>query len=101
MPSIVHAITEFINSIVGIVFSLVQSVFAVFHAIFALGGDVITSVFKVAQHLIAMVTDVFQGALGFIAANFFAIAALGGAYYIYTVYQARNRGSLRNGKTRT
>ncbi|PPQ90458.1 hypothetical protein CVT25_014976 [Psilocybe cyanescens] len=100
MPSIVHAATEFINAIVGIFVSLTQSVFAVFHAIFALGADVITSVLKVAQHLIAMVTDVFQGALGFIAANFVAIAALGGAYYIYTVYQARNRGTLRNGKTR-
>ncbi|KDR84779.1 hypothetical protein GALMADRAFT_82780 [Galerina marginata CBS 339.88] len=98
MPSVVQAVTNFFSAIVGIFISLINSVLAVFQAIFALGVDVVNSVFSVVKHLIAMVTDVFSGVIGFIAANFVAIAVLGGGYYAYTVYQSRNRGGVR--KTR-
>ncbi|KAF9557856.1 hypothetical protein CPC08DRAFT_639781 [Agrocybe pediades] len=100
MPSIIHAATELVTSIVGIFVAIFNSIFAIFHGAFALVGDVFGSVFTVASHLIAMVTNMFQGVLGFVAANFFAIAVLGGAYYMYTLYQNKNRSTLRSGKTR-
>jgi len=70
MPSVMHAVTNFVNAIVGIFVQLFNSIFAVFHAIFALGLDVVNSVVTVVQHLVAMVLDLFQGVLGFVAGEF-------------------------------
>ncbi|KAF8168316.1 hypothetical protein B0H34DRAFT_685078 [Crassisporium funariophilum] len=100
MPSVVNAISNFAASIVGIFVSLFNSVFAVFHAIFALGADIVNSVLTVVKHMVSMVLELFQGVLGFIAANFIAIAVIGGAYYLYTVYQSKNRGTIGKGRAR-
>jgi len=94
--SVVNALTQFVNSLIGIFVSLCNSVFAVFHAIFALGADVVQSTFLVVKHLVAMVLDLFSGVLGFITANFVAIAVLVGGYFAYQQYQQRNRGGIRN-----
>lgn len=64
--SVVNALTQFVNSLIGIVVSLCNSVFAVFYAIFALGADVVQSTFLVVKHLVAMFLDLFSGVLGFI-----------------------------------
>ena len=112
---VLDAISQFFRGIIGIVVSLANSIFAVFHAVFALGVDVVQSAFAIVQHLVAMVADVFSGVLGFVAgalrcglaggmndadrrgfaANFVAIGMLAGGYYVYTVYQRRNRRSVK------
>ncbi|KAF8971548.1 hypothetical protein BDZ97DRAFT_1787055 [Flammula alnicola] len=95
MASVMQPLSKFVNSLMGIFVSLMNSVFAVFQAIFALGANIVNSVLAIMKHLVTMVMELFSGIFGFIAANFVAIAVLGGAYYIYTVYQSRNRGSLK------
>ncbi|KAF8203268.1 hypothetical protein BJ912DRAFT_943441 [Pholiota molesta] len=95
--SVVNALTQFVNSLIGIFVSLCNSVYAVFYAIFALGTDVVQSTFVVVKHLVAMFLDLFSGVLGFIIANFMAIAVLVGGYFAYVQYQQqRNRGGIRN-----
>ena len=74
MPSVAHAVTNFVDSIISVFFSLLNSVFAVFHAIFALGVDVVNSVLTVVRHLIALVTDLFSGVLGFVAGERYGIS---------------------------
>ena len=117
MPSVTHAVTNFVNAIIGIFVQLFNSIFAVFHAIFALGLDVVNSVVTIVQHLVAMVLDLFQGVLGFVAgeffllacercvcflcadvhlpANFIAIGLIVGAYFAYTQYVAKNGGTTK------
>jgi len=118
MPSVMHAVTNFVNAIVGIFVQLFNSIFAVFHAIFALGLDVVNSMVTIVQHLVAMVLDLFQGVLGFVTgeflssvgrercvcflcadvhlpANFIAIGLIVGAYFAYTQYVAKNGGTTK------
>ncbi|TFK41370.1 hypothetical protein BDQ12DRAFT_733661 [Crucibulum laeve] len=95
MPSVTSSISNFVASIFGIFASLFSSVLAVFQGIFALGWDVIHTALTATQHVIAMVADLFQGVLGFVAANFVAIAVLGGAYYLYTLRTQRSRGTTK------
>jgi phage-related protein len=117
-PSITSSISNFLGGIAGVVVSLFNSLFAVFTAILALGTDIIQSVLSVAQHVVTMVLDLFQGVFGFVAgmsderrdrvvaplitylANIVAIVVLGGGYYLYTVYQQKNSRS-RVGVKRT
>ncbi|KAJ3498677.1 hypothetical protein NLJ89_g10186 [Agrocybe chaxingu] len=81
MPSVTHAVSDFVTAVTGIFVSLFNSIFAVFHAIFALGVDVVSSVLTLIKQIIAAIMELFQGVLGFILANFVAIAVVGGAYY--------------------
>ncbi|KAF9480467.1 hypothetical protein BDN70DRAFT_877613 [Pholiota conissans] len=94
--SIGSALSDFMNALMGIVISVSNSIFAVFHAVFALGADLVHGVFTIAHHLVAMMVDLFSGVLGFITANFVAIAVLVGGYFAYVQYQERNRGVVRN-----
>jgi hypothetical protein len=70
MPSVVSAATQFVESIFNIFLSLGQSIFAVFHAIFALVGDSITGSVKLVAHVVSMFTELFSGAIGFVAGMF-------------------------------
>ncbi|CAA7264716.1 unnamed protein product [Cyclocybe aegerita] len=95
MPSVTHAISNFVTAVAGVFASLVNSIFAIFHAIFALGVGVVNSALTVMKHLITIVMELFRSVLGFVLANFVAIAFVGGAYSVYTAYQGRNRGARK------
>ncbi|KAF5312055.1 hypothetical protein D9619_003343 [Psilocybe cf. subviscida] len=94
MPSVVSAASEFVASIFNIFLSLGQSLFAVFHAVFALVEDGITGAFKLVTHVLSMFTELFSGAVGFIAGNFVAILVVVGGFFAYQQYLARNRSTI-------
>ncbi|GLB36391.1 hypothetical protein LshimejAT787_0306790 [Lyophyllum shimeji] len=90
--SLSSSFSKFVKDIPALAASLVQSVLAVFQAFFALGADIITSIYRLGQHFVAMTYDLFQGLrANTLAANIVAIGVLGVGYYIYTQTQAQRR----------
>ncbi|KAI8995341.1 hypothetical protein BD414DRAFT_479257 [Trametes punicea] len=84
MSSVSSAIGNLVQSLAAIGASLLNSVFAVIQAIFALVQDLVASVLQLAQAFISFAAGLFQGVVGFVAANFFAVILVGGLYYWYT-----------------
>ncbi|KAL0072183.1 hypothetical protein AAF712_001107 [Marasmius tenuissimus] len=82
-PSISAAISDFINALTSMAAGLVNSVFAVFSAILALGTDIIQTAAQFVTSIVKLGIDLCQGVVGFVAANFFVLAILGGVYYVY------------------
>ncbi|KIY69649.1 hypothetical protein CYLTODRAFT_314349, partial [Cylindrobasidium torrendii FP15055 ss-10] len=85
--SIANAFNEFTNAIISIFLGLFNSVLAVFQAIFALGKDIVGSLVHLVTSVVKLGVDVCQGATGFVFANFFTLAIIGGGYYLYTQNQ--------------
>jgi len=95
MASLPSAVSKFVASISGIAMSLAYSVLAVFQAIFSLFQELLSGVIKLGESVVELVLDVFQGTLGFVAANFIMIVLLGGGYYLYTRRSKGDRGRSR------
>ncbi|TFK57449.1 hypothetical protein OE88DRAFT_1803992 [Heliocybe sulcata] len=100
MPSVTGSIADFFSSLVGIFSNLISSILAVFQSIFALGEGLVGDVLQIGQSLLKLVTDLSGSLVGFVAANFFAILAVGGVYYWYTNVYQRGRKSVTGGKKR-
>ncbi|TBU35017.1 hypothetical protein BD311DRAFT_681325 [Dichomitus squalens] len=82
--SLGSAVANLLSSLTAIGASLINSIIAVFQAICALFQDVAVSILQLAQALVAFAAGLFEGVLGFVAANFLAILVVGGIYYWYT-----------------
>ncbi|EIW64897.1 uncharacterized protein TRAVEDRAFT_110233 [Trametes versicolor FP-101664 SS1] len=90
-PSVSSALGDLLQSLAAIGASLLNSVFAVFQALLALIQELVGSVLQLAQTLFAFAANLLQGAVGFVVANFFAVALVGGGYYWYTHRDGRAR----------
>ena len=115
--TVVAALNNFTQAIVGIGYSVLNAILAVFHAFLALGNEVLTGVVKLLHAVVALVTDLVQDTLGLIfgglsrfgcafevadgalSANFFLLLVLGGGYYWWTNSE-RGRSSRSKGKGR-
>jgi len=96
MPSVQAAFYDFFNALVGIASAIMNSIFAVFQTILALGQELFGAVIHLFRALFQLVTDLTQGIVGFVFANFFAILIIGGAAYWYT----QRQGAAGKGKKR-
>ncbi|ETW87516.1 hypothetical protein HETIRDRAFT_306956 [Heterobasidion irregulare TC 32-1] len=88
------AFGNFVGSISTIGIAFAHSVTALFMAVLAFGQSIVSSVLHLVQAVILLGLDVFKGALGFLTANFFAIALLGGGYYWWS---SRKQGRTGTG----
>jgi len=100
VPTISSAVSEFINAITSIVGGLFNSLMAVFQAILAFFMNILSGAIQLVQSFLKLGIDMCQGVVGFVAANFVAIAVLGGAYYFYTNSQRGQRTgrTMKTGK---
>ncbi|KAG7099470.1 hypothetical protein E1B28_001319 [Marasmius oreades] len=94
-PTITSALSEFITALTNVAAGLVNSLLAVFGAILALGTNTAKAVLQFAQSVLKLGTDLCQGVVGFVAANFFVLVVLGGVYYWYT-NQNQRRGKVKS-----
>ncbi|KAE9410792.1 hypothetical protein BT96DRAFT_912245 [Gymnopus androsaceus JB14] len=94
-PTLSSAVSEFVNALSSIIAGLFNSLMAVFQAIIAFFMSIFTSTIQLFQSFLKLGIDVCQGVVGFVAANFLAIAVLGGAYYFYTNSQSQRSGGTR------
>ncbi|EEB90004.1 hypothetical protein MPER_11849 [Moniliophthora perniciosa FA553] len=83
-PTITSALQDFINAVTSLAAGVINSVLAVFTALWGFGVDIFTTLVQLAQSVLKFGIDLCQGVIGFVVANFFAIAVIGGAYYLYT-----------------
>lgn len=101
MSTIITALTNFGQSLAAIGLSSLHSVLAVFQAVFGLVQNTIENILKLGQSISTLVLQLLQGVVGFVIggssfqvpcachdscfcpANFVAILAIGGAYYLY------------------
>ncbi|KAA1468578.1 hypothetical protein DENSPDRAFT_833925 [Dentipellis sp. KUC8613] len=88
------SVGRFAGSLAEIGTSLVHSLIAVFFAVISLFQTIISSILHLTQSVVQLGLDVFQGVAGFAMANFFMIAVLGGAYYVYTTKYRSKRGGF-------
>ncbi|KAI0670130.1 hypothetical protein C8Q78DRAFT_1080027 [Trametes maxima] len=95
MASVSSAVGNLLESLAAIGASLLNSAFAVIQAIVALIQELLGSILQLAQSLLAFAANLFQGVMGFVVANFFAVAVIGGLYYWYTSRQGSNRSRSR------
>ncbi|KAF9073771.1 hypothetical protein BDP27DRAFT_1416855 [Rhodocollybia butyracea] len=91
-PSISSAVSEFVTALTNIFAGLFNSLMAVFQAILAFFMNIFGSAIQLFQSMLKLGIDMCQGVIGFVAANFVALAVLGGAYYWYTNSQGQRRG---------
>ncbi|KAJ4476728.1 hypothetical protein J3R30DRAFT_3221284, partial [Lentinula aciculospora] len=90
-PTISSAFSEFMSALTSIGASLFNSLMAVFQAILAFFINVLSSTIQLFQSVLKLGIDMCQGLVGFVAANFLALATIGGGYYWYTTRQRQNR----------
>ncbi|KAF9056616.1 hypothetical protein BJ165DRAFT_1434921 [Panaeolus papilionaceus] len=91
MASLTHAISDLIQAVLGVFTGLFQAVFSIFHAAFATTTHFIKGTFSATEHVITAGVQLCEGAFGFIAANFVALAVLGGLFYAYKLYSSPRR----------
>ncbi|KAI0936064.1 hypothetical protein AcV5_004300 [Taiwanofungus camphoratus] len=94
MSSLSSAVANLLSALTSIAANLANSVLAVLQAILALAQHFVGGLLQLAKAFVDFGTSLFQGVLGFVAANFVAILLVGGAYYWYTNYY---RGGSRWG----
>ncbi|KAI0050734.1 hypothetical protein FA95DRAFT_1474877, partial [Auriscalpium vulgare] len=80
-PTIQSAFGNFVGSLTATGASLVNAFIALFTAIFAFGQSILSTIVQFVQSIVHLGLDLFQGITGFVFANFFVIAILGGGYY--------------------
>jgi len=95
MPSLASAVTNFFQSIVGILASLANSILAVFQSILALAQNILGGVLQLAQSLISLVFELFQGVTGFLLSNIIVLSVVGVGYYLYINYQKGSNRKIR------
>ncbi|KAJ3882310.1 hypothetical protein F5051DRAFT_468451 [Lentinula edodes] len=100
-PTISSAFSEFASALARIGGGLFNSLMAVFQAILAFFMDVFGSTIQLLQSILKLGIDMCQGLVGFVAANFLALATIGGAYYWYTTSQRQKSGGVVAGKRNT
>ncbi|KIK71290.1 hypothetical protein GYMLUDRAFT_325511 [Collybiopsis luxurians FD-317 M1] len=98
-PTVSSAISEFINALTSIFAGLFNSLMAVFQAVFAFFMNIFGSAIQLMQSFLKLGIDMCQGVLGFVIANFFALAVIGGGYYLYTNSNSQKRGGTRKLKS--
>lgn len=84
MPSVPESFFGFLGSVSAIGTSLLHALLAVVQATLGLGQELVTSIIRLVQALVELVINLAQSVAGFVLANFFVIAILGGGYYWYT-----------------
>ncbi|KAJ3751567.1 hypothetical protein EV360DRAFT_56688 [Lentinula raphanica] len=94
-PTISSAFSEFVNALTSICAGLFNSLMAVFQAIIAFFMNVLGSAVQLFQSILKLGIDMCQGLVGFVTANFLALAMIGGVYYWYTNSQRQKRGGQR------
>ncbi|OBZ79669.1 hypothetical protein A0H81_00568 [Grifola frondosa] len=70
---VAQELLNFLQSLAAIGAGLLNSVYALFQAILALGREVVGSALQLVQVIVNFAANLFQGVLGFVIANFFAI----------------------------
>ncbi|KAJ3736936.1 hypothetical protein DFJ43DRAFT_1048491 [Lentinula guzmanii] len=98
-PTISSAFSEFINALTSILAGLFNSLMAVFQAIIAFFVNVFSSTIQLFQSILKLGIDMCQGLVGFVAANFLALATIGGIYYWYTTSQRQKSGGVVGKRT--
>ncbi|KAL4243188.1 hypothetical protein ABKN59_001002 [Abortiporus biennis] len=93
MPSVQASFYDFSQSVAKILGALLNSLFAVFHAMLALGQQTVAGMFQLGHAIMRLATDLTQGVVGFVFANFFALLIIGGGYYWYTTRQNTGKGT--------
>ncbi|KAL0579807.1 hypothetical protein V5O48_002218 [Marasmius crinis-equi] len=95
-PTISSAISDFITALTSMASGIINSILAVLSAIMSLGKDIAQTAVHFVMSVVKLGVDLCQGMVGFVAANFFVLAILGGAYYFYTQNQNQGRRKLKS-----